>query len=72
MMPPYQNPHQTFLKWKGSIFLIKQYFWKNIYKFFFYSRFKFQMLGGPPCRRNAVVREELDDAASETHQFFKY
>ena len=23
------------LKWKGSIFLIKPYFWKNIHKFFF-------------------------------------
>ena len=36
------------LKWKGSIFLIKTYFWKNIHVFF-YSRFKFQMLDGPPC-----------------------
>ena len=35
------------LKWKGSISLIKQYFWKNIHKFLFYSRFKFQMLNGP-------------------------
>ena len=37
------------LKWKGLIFLIKPYFWKNIHKFFFYSRFKFQILDGPPC-----------------------
>ena len=36
------------LKWKGSIFLIKPYFLNNIHKFF-YSRFKFQMLDGPPC-----------------------
>ena len=34
------------LKWKGSIFLIKPYFWKNIHKFVFYSRFKFEMLDG--------------------------
>ena len=38
------------LEWKDSIFLIKPYFWKNIHKFFFYSRFKFQMLDSPPCR----------------------
>ena len=29
------------LKWKGSIFLIKSCFWKNIHNFIFYSRFKF-------------------------------
>ena len=37
------------LKWKVSIFLIKPYFRKNIHKFFFYSRFKLQMLDSPPC-----------------------
>ena len=33
------------LEWKGSIFLIKPYFWKNIHKFFFRatSNSKFQM-----------------------------
>ena len=36
------------LKWKGSIFLIKPYFWKNIHKFFFDSWFKFQMLDDLP------------------------
>ena len=43
------------LKWKGSIFLIKPYFWKNIDKFFFYCRFKFQTLYGPPCIQTALL-----------------
>ena len=37
------------LKWKGSIFLMKPYSWRNIDKFLFNSWFKFQMLDGPPC-----------------------
>ena len=39
------------LNWKDSIFLINPYLRKNIDKFFFYSRFKFQMLDGLPCIR---------------------
>ena len=50
------------LKWKGSIFLIKPYFWKNIHKFFFHSRFNFQMLDGPPCTKcTYVTRSEKRD-----------
>ena len=41
------------LKWKGLIFLIQPYFWKNIHKFFFYSVFKFQMLDGSLCTYSA-------------------
>ena len=42
------------LKWKGSIFLIKLYFWKNIHKHLFYSRFKLQMLDVPPCKSSSL------------------
>ena len=49
------------LKWKDSIFPIKTYFWKNIHKFFFYSRFKFQMLDGPTCIYFLFAEDETED-----------
>ena len=48
------------LKCQGSIFLIKPYFWKNIHKFFLYSRFKFQMLDGLPCTSSHVRRPSIE------------
>ena len=57
------------LKWKGLIFLIKPYFWKTIHKFFFYSRFKFQMLNDPPCIVTARIIQSLWESTVVTIVF---